>query len=100
LAPWKGRELDTLILGCTHYPILKPLLQEVMGPGVTLVDSAQETAKALQVLLAERILLAPGSKPGSRRFFTTDAPQKMVELAARFLGHEIPSAELARLGSD
>ncbi|HKX13071.1 MAG TPA: glutamate racemase [bacterium] len=100
LSPWKDQGLDTLILGCTHYPILKPLLQEVLGPEVSLVDSAQETAKALKLLLEEKGLLGAGPGPGSRRFFTTDAPQKMVELASRFLGHEIPSAELARLGSD
>lgn len=100
LSPWKSQDLDTLILGCTHYPILKPLLQEVMGSEVVLVDSAQETAKALRELLEERGLLAKDSKPGTPRFFTTDAPQKMVELAARFLGHEISSAELAKLGSD
>jgi len=100
LDPWKGQELDTLILGCTHYPILKPLLQEVLGPQVRLVDSAQETAKVLKILLEERGILASDSHLGVSRFFTTDAPQKMVELAARFLGHEIPAAELARLGMD
>lgn len=97
LGEWRGDGIDTLILGCTHYPVLKSLIQEVL-PGVTLVDSAQATAKALQALLGERGLLKTASGAGSRRFFTTDAPQKLSELAARFLGHDLGPVELTNLG--
>ena len=99
LGEWRGKGIDTLILGCTHYPVLKPLIQEVL-PGVTLVDSAQATAKALQELLSGQGLLASGSGRGRQRFFTTDAPQKLSELAARFLGHELGPVELTNLGAE
>ncbi|HCU24202.1 MAG TPA: glutamate racemase, partial [Deltaproteobacteria bacterium] len=96
LGEWKNNSLDTLILGCTHYPLLKETIAEVL-PGVTLVDSAQETAQALRALLAERNLLAAGRK-GRSRYYTTDVPQKLTELAARFLGHEMAKVEQTRLG--
>lgn len=99
LGEWRGNGIDTLILGCTHYPVLKPVIQEIL-PGVTLVDSAQATAKALQALLSEAGLLKASSNPGKRRYFTTDAPQKLSELAARFLGHELGPVELTNLGSE
>jgi len=99
LGEWRGNGIDTLILGCTHYPVLKPLIQEVL-PGVTLVDSAQETAKALRELLSGQGLLAPEGKRGTQRFYTTDAPQKLSELAARFLGHDLARVELTDLGSE
>jgi len=99
LGQWRGNGIDTLILGCTHYPVLRDLIQEVL-PGVTLVDSARETAKVLQALLAGKGLLKSGETRGSRRFFTTDAPQKLTELAARFLGHDLGPVELTNLGAD
>lgn len=99
LGEWRGNGIDTLILGCTHYPVLKPLIQEIL-PGVTLVDSAQATAKALQALLGEDGMLKSSGQAGSRRFFTTDAPQKLSELAARFLGHALGPVELTNLGME
>lgn len=99
LGDWKSGDLDTLILGCTHYPLLKGVIQETLGAGVTLVDSAQETAKALQSLLQSRGLLTTKVMPGVQRVFTTDAPEKLSEMAERFLGHSLPEAELAALGA-
>jgi glutamate racemase len=99
LGSWRGGSLDTLILGCTHYPLLKGVIQEILGEKIKLVDSARETAGALHRLLKEKSLLSPKAHPGTHRVFTTDAPEKLSELAERFLGHSLPDAELAALGA-
>jgi len=99
LGEWRQSELDTLILGCTHYPLLKEVIQKTLGPSVELVDSAQETAKALKQLLFNQGLLSASHEVGSHRFFTTDAPEKLSELAQRFLGQEMAEVELAILGA-
>jgi glutamate racemase len=83
--------IDTLILGCTHYPLLKPLITEVMGPSVTLVDSAEETAREVAARLeADGIVRANG--PGSTSFFVTDAPDRFARIGQRFLGARVESA--------
>jgi glutamate racemase len=83
--------IDTLILGCTHYPLLKPLIAEVMGPAVTLVDSAEETAREVVAQLEET---GSGRErgPGSTSFFVTDAPDRFVRIGQRFLGARVESA--------
>lgn len=55
LAPLKGQSIDTLILGCTHYPLLKPVIQEVMGDGIQLIDSGEETAREISAILSDKI---------------------------------------------
>lgn len=97
LQAWRGGVIDTLILGCTHYPVLKDVLQEVIGKEVVLVDSAFETAQALQSLLTRRGLMGSAAQTGRHQYFTTDAPQKLHELAARFLGQDIERVELTDL---
>ncbi len=92
--------IDTLILGCTHYPLLKAVLQRVLGDGVRLVDSAEETAQALAGLLEERGLLNRKGTPPVRRYFSTDAPEKMRDMAQRFLGHAVDSVQLTDLVTD
>lgn len=80
---------DTLILGCTHYPLLRPVLEKVL-PGVTMVDSGAETARALCSLLETRGLLRPAEEdrntPGDIRCYVSDEPQGFTASAARFLG--------------
>jgi glutamate racemase len=83
--------IDTLILGCTHYPLLKPLIAEVMGPSVTLVDSAEETAREVAARL-EQDGIARAVGPGSTSFFVTDAPDRFVRIGQRFLGARVESA--------
>ena len=83
--------LDTLILACTHYPLLRPVIADVMGEGVTLVDSAEETARAVSALLAARGL-ARGGRDGSTSFFVTDVPDRFVRIGQRFLGARVDSA--------
>jgi len=83
--------IDTLVLGCTHYPLLKPVIAAVMGPGVTLVDSAEETAREVATVLAARGL-ARREGNGSASFFVTDVPDRFIRIGQRFLGTRVDSA--------
>jgi glutamate racemase len=83
--------IDTLVLGCTHYPLLRAVIGEVMGEGVALVDSAEETARAVATLLRERGL-ARADGPGSTSFFVTDVPDRFIRIGQRFLGARVASA--------
>ena len=88
LEPLQRAEVDTLVLGCTHYPLLSGVIQLVMGESVTLVSSAEETAKDLLRVLTERDLLHPHSDGAlaNRVFEATGDPEAFTALAARFLG--------------
>lgn len=83
--------IDTLVLGCTHYPLLKGVIGAYLGPGVTLVDSAEATARAVKEGLAERGLLRREGQ-GRTSFFVTDAPERFVRVGHRFLGRPVDSA--------
>ncbi len=85
----KESEVDTLVLGCTHYPLLKPLIAEVMGPDVMLVDSAEETARTVAAILAEKKLLRPPAEKGNHNYFVTDVPAGFVRVGNRFLGGKL-----------
>jgi glutamate racemase len=87
-----GAEPDTLVLGCTHYPLLKPLLARVLPPHMQMVDSAEAVA---QQVAAMRPAKANGS--GNTRFFATDSLEKFRSLGARFLGRTIEDVELVTL---
>ena len=91
------RRIDTLILGCTHYPLLAPTIARVLGRGVTLVDSAKETAAEVQVVLEETRALRPNGMKPRHRFFVTDEPDRFSELRRRFLGSLTGSIERARV---
>lgn len=98
LGPLQRTPLDTLVLGCTHYPLLTGALSLVMGDGVTLVSSADETAKDVYRKLTELDLLAPGSQPPApHEFLATGDPAPFAKLGRRFLGPEIGS--VVELGS-
>lgn len=84
--------VDTLVLGCTHYPLLAGVIAEVAGPGVTLVDSAQATVARVAEVLAERGLRATGEGPVERRYLVTDTPSRFLEVGARFLGQPLVGA--------
>ena len=87
LEPLQRAGVDTLVLGCTHYPMLSGLIQLAMGDNVTLVSSAEETAKDLLRVLTELDLLRPhGGEPVRRQFEATGDPEAFTALAARFLG--------------
>jgi glutamate racemase len=87
LAPLRAAEVDALILGCTHYPLLSGLLQLVMGPDVQLISSAEETAKDVYASLLGDGLLSDG--PASYRFLCSGDPEFFRALGARFLGPEV-----------
>jgi glutamate racemase len=92
LAPLKAAEIDTLVLGCTHYPLLKGVIGETMGGDVRLVDSAESVAAEARRHLEEEPELAvePGtSGEPAHRFFVTDAPEPFQHVAERFLGRPI-----------
>jgi glutamate racemase len=87
LAPMKEAQVDTVVLACTHYPLLKPLAQSILGPDVVLVDSAQNAAAALaRVLAAQGLEKPPDGTPGRITIRTTDLPAQFSRLAERFLG--------------
>ena len=86
LAPLLRQGIDTLVLGCTHYPLLKRTLQEVVGPAVELIDSAEETAKSVATLLAVQGLARHAGPPASPRFFVTDLPDRFERVGGAFLG--------------
>ena len=86
--------IDTLVLGCTHYPLLKHVLQDVMGDDVTLIDSGEETARVAFKRITEEGLLNPGQSQvpmpeGVHKFFVSDVPEKFSGIASRFLGRHI-----------
>ena len=91
-------EVDTLVLGCTHYPLLKPLLADVAGPGVQLVDSAVTTAQATAATLERLGLLNPPAAETYYRYFVTDIPLKFQTIGERFLGRSIQQLEMVKLG--
>jgi glutamate racemase len=83
--------IDTLVLGCTHYPLLKRSIGEFLGLAVQLIDSAEETAKVVRQTLV-RDGLARRKGIGSASFFVTDIPDRFVKVGARFLGEQVESA--------
>lgn len=90
--------VDTLVLGCTHYPLLKPLLGRVMGEDVRLIDSAEETAKAVAQTLAQQSLATPAGEPVYHRFVVSDDEPRFRQVGARFIGEKLISAEVVALG--
>lgn len=98
LGPLEEAGVDTLVLGCTHYPLLKRVLGEELGEGVRLIDSAEETAADTGRVLAERGLAAPtGSRP-RYRFVASDAPEQFLRQGQRFLGETVERVETVTLG--
>ncbi|WP_410616063.1 glutamate racemase [Amycolatopsis sp. lyj-109] len=86
LQPLLDAQVDTLVLGCTHYPLLQGVLQIVMGQEVTLVSSAEETAKDLVRVLTERDLLTTRDTPPRHEFVATGSAEPFTRLAQRFMG--------------
>ncbi len=89
--------IDTLVLGCTHYPLLKPLIGEIVGRTVRLIDSAEETAADLKRLLVDSNLEASPREP-TYRFIASDDPQQFLTLGRRFFGDAIEHVEVKTFG--
>jgi glutamate racemase len=93
LLPLKQAEVDTLILGCTHYPFLTGVIQLVMGEDVVLISSAEVTANEVYALLQKENLLRSNETPGEHKFIATSDESSLGELGTRFLGPEFDKAE-------
>lgn len=96
LRPLLAERIDTLVLGCTHYPLLKPLLQDVAGPGVALVDSAEAMAERAAALLAEMGLANPRRSPPAYHFHVTDVPLRFQTVGERFLGRTLSGVHVEK----
>jgi glutamate racemase len=101
-APLKAAQVDTAILGCTHYPLIRPVFQRVLGRDVTLVFSAEETAREVAETLARKGIENDAGRDGDYRFLTTGDTAAFAEMGRRFLQLPIGAVEhvsLARLGA-
>ena len=85
MAPLKEAGVDTVILGCTHYPILKDAIQDFMGEDVLLIDSGKETALYTKKVLSENGLSNTSEKTGTAKFFVSDTPDNFEKIASLFL---------------
>lgn len=98
-APLKKARVDTVILGCTHYPYLKPVLAHALGSRVCLIDSAEETACETEAVLSQLGLRAPRGGRGRREFYASDAPERFKRLARRMLGSSVTTVRLHKFDS-
>jgi glutamate racemase len=97
LKPLKDAHVDTVILGCTHYPLLKPVIQEVLGKQIILIDSAKQVAFEIKKILASEDLLnhgksgpgKPACRTGRHKFYVSDNPEWFSSLAKRFMGKKL-----------
>jgi glutamate racemase len=99
LAPMKAARVDTVVLACTHYPLLKFLAQRILGPDVVLVDSAQNAAATLARKLEIAGLRRPArAEAGQTTICSTDVPAQFSRLAERFLGEKIKVIQQVAVG--
>ncbi len=89
LEPLVEQKIDTLILGCTHFPLLAPILSRILGEGVTLINSGEATAAKCVSLLQQRDRLSPSDGPGNCQFFVSDQPYNFTRVAEMFLGRAV-----------
>ncbi|MFL6212358.1 MAG: glutamate racemase [Blastocatellia bacterium] len=99
LAEMRVSRVDTLVLGCTHYPILRPLIDEVMGDHITFIDSGEAVAEEVAGLLEEGNLMRHHSEPRTEQFYVTDAAVRFRRVAELFLGRPLESVETVELGT-
>ncbi len=99
LAPLLQEKIDTLVLGCTHYPILRATIAEVTGRDVTIVDSAETTAHAVEAALDERSIRAGNAVP-KYSFLVTDAAERFLRIAEAFLDHSVDHLDLVDIAHD
>jgi glutamate racemase len=100
LASLRGDDVDVLVLGCTHYPLLAPLLGDVMGSGVALIDSARETARELAARLESAGLAAPVDATPAHRWAATDDVARFARVGAVFGGRRPENVALVELGAE
>jgi len=93
LEPLLLKNIDTIILGCTHFPVIRSLIQEEAGPDVTLIDSGQEAAKIVQTMIGEDVKSESSGTVGRFQCYVSDIPDKFDEVGTRFLGKPLVNAE-------
>lgn len=98
LASFQDTGIDTLVLGCTHYPLLKTVINKVIGPGIALIDSATETAKEVADVLEKLKWRGNGIGEGIRKYYVTDTPARFEQIGKRFLGDTMLRAEQVKVG--
>jgi glutamate racemase len=98
LAPLVSAQVDTLVLGCTHYPLMKTVIGNVVGREVRLIDSAHETAREAAQILRVGLLENKTPNEARYRFIASDAPDTFLTLGQRFLGSAIDRVETRTLG--
>jgi len=98
LAPLRGGGIDTLVLGCTHYPLLKAVISKAVGPDIILIDSATETAKEVVDVLEKLRWRGNGRGEGIRKFYVTDSPSRFEKIGKWFLGDDSLRAEQVKVG--
>ena len=97
LKPVIDEQIDTLVLGCTHYPLLKPLLQDILGPEVTLIDSAEAMADIAADLINKQNMGNQTFSPPDYTFYVSDLPYRFQTIGERFLGRTLGRVELVSL---
>jgi glutamate racemase len=97
LRPVLTEDIDSLVLGCTHYPLLKPLLQEVAGPGIKLVDSANAMAESAAALLTDMNLHSTRRTAPEYHYWVTDVPLRFQSIGERFMGRTLNNVHVASL---
>ena len=85
--------VDTLILGCTHYPLLKPMIQDIVNDNTVLIDSAETVAEEVATILLEKKMSANSSNKGLLKCFVTDSPVQFENIAKRFLGYSLNNVQ-------
>jgi glutamate racemase len=98
LSPLRSSGIDTLVLGCTHYPLLKSVIGRAVGEAITLIDSATETAKEVADVLEKLKWRGNRTHEGSRKFYVTDTPARFEKIGKRFLGDALLRAEQVKVG--
>jgi glutamate racemase len=93
-----GMNPDTLVLGCTHYPLLRSLIERAVPPGMRVIDSAESAAETAVRLFGQQDSVALPTAPQSLRCFATDSVEKFERLGSRFLGWPVGKVELVDLG--
>jgi glutamate racemase len=89
LTPLKRHKIDTLVLGCTHYPLLKKIISGVMGKGIVLIDSAEETALEVKRILESENSINPSRTEPTHKFYVSDFPEKFIQIGEKFLGGRV-----------
>jgi len=97
LLVFKSNGIDTLVLGCTHYPILKSAISKYLGQSIQLIDSGVETATMTRSVLTENDLLNDPHSENEHRYYVTDMPEKFQEIGQRFLGRSLDKVEVAKV---